>query len=301
MRSLIFLLFVILLSCETAVDPRLPDNGSGLVIYSFFRPGSPLKIDVFNTIPVLQTETIQRNRDLTIRLLQNGEFVEEVTADQQGVYRSSTVPVERSHYSFETTLGEQSFSATSRIPEPVSISSARMSETIQYVNSGEYGYPAEIALADPLETANFYSLEILVQNCSNGCTGDDLQGSLNEVLVEELKVNTSGNTDVDIVGGPQQIDGLKYIYFSDEGFNGELVTLEFFIIPTLIDLNKDQHVKFVLKSIAREYYEYLRTSDFQKEQEEEGNLSEPVQIATNIENGLGTFTGYSFSVYTVKH
>lgn len=301
MRSLVLFMAILLLSCETTVDPRLPDNGPGLVIYSFFRPGRPLNIDVFNTIPVRQTETIQRNTDLTIRLLEDGRFVEEIRADQQGVYKSTTVPVAQSSYSFETTLGARAFSATSHIPTPVRISRAYMADAIQYVNSGEYGYPAEIALADPRETANFYALEILVQQCSSGCTGNDLQGSLNEVLVEDLKVNTSGNTDVDIVGGPQQIDGLKFIYFSDEGFDGELVTLKFFIVPMLIDLNRNQQVKFVLKSISREYYEYLRTTDFQQALEEEGNLSEPVQVETNIENGLGTFAGYSFSVYTVEH
>jgi hypothetical protein len=301
MRNLILLLAIILLSCETTIDPRLPDNGSGLVIYSFFRPGSPLKIDVFNSIPILEAETIQRNTDLKIRLLENGEFVEEVTANQQGVYVSNIVPAEQNNYRFEATTGRQSFSASSHIPAPVSISSAQMSNTIQYITSGKYGYPAAIIFADPAEMANFYSLEILVQNCSSGCTDNDLDGNLNEILVEDLKVNTSGNTDVEVGSRPQEIDGLKYIYFSDEGFNGESVTLKFSIAPTPINLNRDQNVKFVLKSITREYYEYLRTSDFQQQLEERGDLSEPVQIATNINNGLGMFAGYSFSIYTIKH
>jgi hypothetical protein len=301
MRSPVLLLVIILLSCETTVDPRLPGNGEGLVIYSFFSPGSPLQIDVFNAIPILQTETIQRNKDLTIRLLENGELVEEVTSNPQGVYVSSIVPLAQSHYSFETTRGGQMFTAASHIPEPVLISRAQMSDEIKHINSGKYGYPAEIVLTDPRTTTNFYSLEVLVQNCSSGCTDEDPKGNLNEILVEELKVNTSGNTDVEIGGDPQDIDGLKYIYFSDEGFNGESVTLKFFIIPTLIDLNKDQNIKFVLKSITQEYYEYLRTSDFQQELEESGNFTEPVQIATNITNGLGTFAGYSFSLYTIKH
>jgi hypothetical protein len=289
-----------LISCETTVDPQLPDNGPGLVIYSFFRPGSPLRIDVFNTTPILQPETIQRNKDLKIKLKENGELVEEIIANAQGVYVSNLVPSMHNKYSFETTRGEQVFSASSHIPEPVGISHAKMSNEIKYISSDKYGYPAEIVFTDPNETATYYALEVLVQNCSSGCT-DDLNGSLNEVLVEELKVNTSGNTDVEIGGGPGEIDGLKYIYFSDEGFNGEAVTLKFFIIPALINLNRDQNVKFVLKSIPREYYEYLRTSDFQQEQEESGDLTEPVQIATNITNGLGTFAGYSVSLYTIKH
>ena len=300
MRNARFILAVILISCETTVDPQLPDNGPGLVIYSFFRPGSPLRIDVFNTTPILQPETIQRTKDLKIKLMENGELVEEVTANAQGVYVSNLVPSMHNKYSFETTRGERIFSASSHIPEPVGISHAKMSNEIKYISSDKYGYPADIVFTDPSEMANYYALEVLVQNCSSGCT-DDLNGSLNEVLVEELKVNTSGNTDVEIGGGPGEIDGLKYIYFSDEGFNGEAVTLKFFIIPTLINLNRDQNVKFVLKSIPREYYEYLRTSDFQQEQEESGDLTEPVQIATNITNGLGTFAGYNFSLYTIKH
>ena len=300
MRNAIFILAVILISCETTVDPQLPDNGPGLVIYSFFRPGSPLSIDVFNTTPILHPETIQRNKDLKIKLMENGELVEEVTANAQGVYVSNLVPSMHNKYSFETTRGERIFSASSHIPEPVGISHAKMSNEIKYISSDKYGYPADIVFTDPSEMANYYALEVLVQNCSSGCT-DDLNGSLNEVLVEELKVNTSGNTDVEIGGGPGEIDGLKYIYFSDEGFNGEAVTLKFFIIPTLINLNRDQNVKFVLKSIPREYYEYLRTSDFQQEQEESGDLTEPVQIATNITNGLGTFAGYNVSLYTIKH
>jgi hypothetical protein len=301
MRNLIFMLAIILLSCETTVDPRLPNNGSGVVFYAFFRPGSPMKIDVFNTVPILQSETIQRDTGLTIRLLENGELMEEVTANPQGVYLSTVVPMGNNNYSFETTKGGKTFSATSHIPEAVSISDTHLSYQIKHIHSGKYGYPAEITLTDPRATANFYSLEVLVQDCSDGCTDEDLNGMLNEILVEELKVNTSGNTDVDIGGSPQDIEGLNYIYFSDEGFSGESVTLKFFIIPTLINLNKEQNIKFVLKSIGREYYEYLRTSDFQQELEESGNFNEPVQIATNIENGLGTFAGYSFSLYTIKH
>lgn len=303
MKNLLFIcIIMLLLSCETTIDPELPGNGSGIVVYSFFRPGSPLRLDVFNTTPILQAETIQRKKDLRIKVLENDKFVEEVTANAQGFYNSTIVPSETSTYSFEATAGNTKLFATSHIPEAVEISDASVSEEIQYINSGKYGYPAKLSLTDPERTINFYSLEVLIENCSGGgCAEENLEGTLNELLVEELKVNTSGNTDIEIIGGPQQIDGLKNIYFSDEGFNGESVEFEFFIVPTLIDFNKDQNIKLVLKTITKEYHQYLRTSDFQKAQEEEGNLSEPVQIATNIANGIGTFAGYNYSIYTINH
>ena len=135
MRNAIFILGIMLISCETTVDPQLPDNGPGLVIYSFFRPGSPLRIDVFNTTPILQPETIQRNKDLKIKLKENGELVEEIIANAQGVYVSNLVPSMHNKYSFETTRGEQIFSASSHIPEPVSISHAKMSNEIKIIAS----------------------------------------------------------------------------------------------------------------------------------------------------------------------
>ncbi|MBT1686848.1 DUF4249 domain-containing protein [Dawidia soli] len=300
MKQLRFILAALLFSCETTVDPRLPENGSGVVIYSFFRPGSPLTIHAFNTVPILDAETIQRNSALRIRLSENGQFMEDVTANAQGIYISTIVPAENNTYSFETIAGSTPLSSTSFIPPQVGISNAELSKTLQYTNTGEYGYPAQITLTDPEESANFYSLEVLVENCTGECAAETLTGKLNELLVEELKVNTSGNVDVEI-GGPQQVQGVKYIAFNDNSFNGHSVTLKFFIIPAFVDFQKPQNIKFVLKSITQEYYNYLRTSDFQQELEERENVSEPVQIATNIRNGLGTFSGYNYSLYTVKH
>jgi hypothetical protein len=300
MRYVIFAFMVMFFSCETTVDPDLPDNGSGIVIYSFFRPGSHLKIDVFNTTPILEAETIQRNTTLRINLLENGQFVEEVIANTEGIYASSIIPLETSTYSFETTLGSTKLSSTSFIPQAVDITSAELSETVQYLNTGEYGYPAEISLTDVAGSANFYSLEVLVEDCNDGCSNETLDGELNDLLIEELKVNTSGDVDINVGTRPDEIEGRKNIYFSDDGFDGQSITLEFLIVPSVIDFREEQNIKFVLKSITREYYNYLRTSDFQQELEDGGNVNEPVQVATNIRNGLGTFTGYNYSMYVVK-
>jgi hypothetical protein len=301
MRRLVFILPV-LFSCETTIDPRLPDNGSGLVIYSFFRPGSELRIDAFNTIPIRETETMQRNKDLQISILENGHLVGSLTANAQGAYVSNIIPVGNSTYSFEATTGSKRCSATSFIPEVIQITNAEISETPEYVNTSEYGYPARITLADPKESENFYSLEVLVENCEVGCSAQTLSGTLNKLLIEELDVNTDGNVDIEVGSGDDVNNrALKSIYFNDKGFQGESVTLKFFVIPSPLNFHKEQNIKFVLKSITSEHYDYLRTSEFQHELEDGGALSEPVQISTNVKNGLGIFTGYNYSIYTVVH
>jgi hypothetical protein len=120
------------------------------------------------------------------------------------------------------------------------------------------------------------------------------------LLIEELDLNIDGNVDIEVGSGDLNTEALKYIYFNDKGFNGESVTLSFFVIPSPLDFQKEQNIKFVLKSITSEYYDYLRTSDFQQELEDGGGLAEPVQISTNIKNALGTFAGYNYSIYTLQ-
>lgn len=296
---ILFLFFVV--SCETTFVPDLPDNGSGLVIYSFFRPDAPLKIDVFNTTPIMNPGRLSRKTDLTLRLTKNGILAEEISANAQGVYISREAPSTNDEYRLETMDGAVLLSATSHVPLAVPLVSAEISDELEDIDVGKYGYPAQISFNDPADSDNYYAFEVIVQHCASGCSGTTLDGAVNELLVEEVKVNTSGNADVNIGGGPERIDGLPYIYLNDDDFNGKTITLKFFVIPVEVDLDRNPNVviKFVLKSITKAYYDYLRTSDFQIEAEDGNGFAEPVQVATNIRNGLGTFAGYNYSLYTI--
>ena len=95
----------------------------------------------------------------------------------------------------------------------------------------KYGYPAQLSLTDLKGSVNFYSLEVLIENCYGGCSTETLDGELNELLIEALKVNTDGDVDINVGTRPDEIDGLKNIFFSDEGIDGESITLKFLIVP----------------------------------------------------------------------
>ncbi|MFY0600021.1 MAG: DUF4249 family protein [Cyclobacteriaceae bacterium] len=47
-------------------------------------------------------------------------------------------------------------------------------------------------------------------------------------------------------------------------------------------------------------YDYLITSDYQQQIEEEEGFAEPVQISSNIQNGLGVFESYNYDIYSVR-
>ena len=301
MRKYIPLLLIMFLSCETVIQPDLPDDSDKLVVYSFFRPDQTVQFDVFSAVSIYEPSAMIRATGLTIDLFENDQLIETITENASGAYIGATLAKSNVMYRFEITTVEGTLVSRSTVPEAINIESARFSSEVQDVNLGEYGYPASLTFADPGDEENFYALEVFVDNCVNDCTENGISGDLNELLVEDIKINTSGNTNITIGLGPEGIDGLRYIYLSDNGFNGEAFTLDFYIIPTLIDPENQSNgvIKYVLKSISKDYYQYLLTSDYQRRIEDEGTLAEPVQIYSNIANGLGLFAGYNISVYTI--
>lgn len=302
MKKLIIPILIFVFACETPVNPNLPDDGNGLVVYSFFRPGTQLQIDVFETSPIRKPESATRPKGLAIDLIEDDVLLERIQPNAQGEYISTIMPTQDKTYSFEIQTNDGLISASNKIPKMVPIKSVDISEIIKDINLGEYGYPAHVTLSDPVNESNFYAVEVFVEDCKDGCDEFSASGEINELLIEDVKVNISGTTDITIGAGPEFIEGARYLYFADTGFDGKDFTLDFFIIPTLLDFETEQNVaiKFVLKSISEDYYNYILTSDYQIKIEEEGTLAEPVQVSSNITNGLGVFAGYNYDLFTVR-
>ena len=301
MRNWIPLFMIILLSCETVIVPDLPKEQEEFVVYSFFRPGEPIHFDVFTTVSILSPSGMQRAKALTIDLYQDNQYIESITESISGSYNSATIVIPDKSYRFEISTADGKLVSQSTVPKAIAVEAASFSREIRDINLGEFGYPASLTFTDPKDEKNYYALEVFVDDCADGCDENGITGDLNELLIEDVKVNVSGNTDITIGEGPEGIEGVRYIYLSDNGFNGQTFALDFFIIPTLIDSENPSKVviKYVLKSITEDYYEYLLTSDYQKQIEDEGILAEPVQVYTNVQNGLGVFAGYDISVFTL--
>ncbi|MBV6646224.1 MAG: DUF4249 family protein [Cyclobacteriaceae bacterium] len=50
--------------------------------------------------------------------------------------------------------------------------------------------------------------------------------------------------------------------------------------------------------MKEEYFDYLVTSNFQKEQE--GTFAEPVQVSGNVTSAVGVFAGCNYSIYALR-
>lgn len=289
-------------SCETSFDPDLPEDGSDLAVYSFFRPDAPIQIDVFQTNHILDLERLIRIENLSVELLENQELIETISPDSRGIYQSQVTPEPLSSYEIRINSAGEDLTSTSYVPEAVGISDGTFNSELREINIGEFGYPAEIVVNDPPGINNYYALEFLIEDCTSGCDAGTLTGRINELLLEDFKVDISGSSEVNISQDPTFVKGAPFLYFDDKTFDGGTFTLDFFVIPsgTNFDNNPNVLIKMVLKSLTQPYYDYLVTADFQIKQEEQENFSEPVQVTSNINNGVGVFAGYNYSIFTLR-
>ncbi|MBN1769136.1 MAG: DUF4249 domain-containing protein [Prolixibacteraceae bacterium] len=113
----------------------------------------------------------------------------------------------------------------------------------------------------------------------------------------------NGNEDADdyLFMGPDN----EYKLFNDDLINGQDYELSFneyyynYGDENTMEIEGEfEHSNIRLMTLSREAYLYIKSS-YEHMYYDEDFLSEPVQVYTNINNGIGIFAGYSFDEYSI--
>ena len=290
-RIVISLLTLGMLACETPFEPVL-EKDSKVVVNSFFRPESPIHVNLSKSNFILASEQETAVNHALVTITGTNGNTETLMEDGNGTYSSIFTPGIQEEYLLTVLVdGFPEITSSNSIPKPVSIQSFSVETQRSSINLGESGYRASLSFEDPADMENYYGVEVIIVDEG---THNILGGKVGFLLLEDPGVGLSGNVDIN-VGNPGPGPGNEIIFFDDIRIEGQQHTLQFFIAPVNIDFSKEIDIYVVLKSISKQYYDYLLAANFQKDIEEKGTLSEPVQIANNIKNGLGIFAGYSFT------
>ena len=142
---------------------------------------------------------------------------------------------------------------------------------------------------DDAAKQNFYRLVVYTKNYTASKTTNDYTFSFDDVV--------SGNTNRDSIGPPNSLSTNRFNVFNDDLFNGKQYSLTFSVADN-IDVYKSGKSPLVIKrelyvdlqSISREYYLYLQTRSNAKNN---NFFSEPVQVYTNIDGGMGILGSYT--------
>lgn len=143
-----------------------------------------------------------------------------------------------------------------------------------YYNTGDFTF--KINLTDPADEHNYYML--VVESRYLDTTYTTNWTPIYSTINDELLNPTDASSIMDILGGYSDNE----FYFTDELINGKTHS-----ISVSVNYEISQRFRVRLASLSRDLYLYRRT--LSKSRDADGFFSEPVQIHSNINGGIGIF------------
>ncbi len=311
-----FLMLSILLSCETEIPFNGTETDPVLVVNCLACTDSVIQATVSASRFFLSNDNeFPAITNATVALYVNGVFTENLTHTGLGAYRSNFIPAEGdvirlnvSATGYEPVWTENAF--TFAVAGFQIDSTITKTDTIPlligdyYGGSGDYGFPTgdtigttysyiheyKIRFSNPAGEPNYYRLVVHQQTFAKGYPL--VNSYFNDF--DDLVFGTK-NTNISGIFTEAKID--RYNVFSDELIDGKTHTITFsYAQPfnTFIDtsyksftVGDKRSLTIDLQSISKSYYLYLLS--LKALGNSDGFMSEPVQIYTNINGGLGIF------------
>jgi len=198
-----------LTSCEKVIDVKVDDAAKKYVIEAVLtNEAGGCQVKVSQTKAISDNNAFVGIAGAQVRILDEAAVAENLTEVRQGVYQSNLAGVPGKRYTLQVTIGSETYTATSQMPQAVLLDSLYMSNLAMM---GEKEYYATAVYTDPQEKGNAYRFvqyingrktkDIFVQNdeLSNGrknttalFSQDDLKDEIkagDQIRVEMLSID----------------------------------------------------------------------------------------------------------------
>ncbi len=322
LQTIIFSLFALIVtSCETEIEFRGDDTASLLVVNSILSPDSAVKVHVSESKFFLKDDSSFENvNDAIVNLWVNGSLYEQLSSTGQGFYAGNYIPkagdiikITAKNNKFPEVNAESeivqatpivSVDTTIHVSDiyPIVNGYGNYSDTIGYSKTTEM--KINLKFNDQPNKKNYYKIAVkLNQEYSDGSkymrnyyfSSDDLVfGNTTEAgIFDESSYNFYHEFNDDLFDGKSYSLKLNTSFISivyDNDPSGDTSDSE----P--VEIVKNELI-LELQSISKSYYLYLKTRnagtsviDF---------FSEPVQIYSNIEGGIGILGSYNTSRFKI--
>lgn len=284
------ILFSILLlsySCIKEIEIPFPDDNPRQVINCLFTEGENFKVEITNSIPILNEEFDYIN-NATVVLFENDVEIE--TLQYQGTTYNSSVPAQpnKTYKLKASATGFDQIITQDRMPNTPNISQVSLIEEAYIDTSyGSYVGQFSFVINDDASQTNYYELELIRTYKEYNLDEEEIR------IAKTYCITTSNpaiNKEIEIQKGPSNL------VFSDAFFNGTHFSLT---VDFWNHYNYDDAAisyKIVIRSISKNYYLYKRRLNRHTEFQEgyvQDIFIEPIQMFTNVENGFGIFAGYN--------
>ncbi len=305
-RNLSKILFTVLItatilsSCEKYIEFEGENKPPRLVVNGLIEPDSVFRVDLSHSLGFIDVGEIRSVENGTVDVfLKNGPFLETLAHMGDGIYEGSLVALAGESYRVEAAAaGMADVSAVDIVPYPVAIANW---DTITSTSEGFFGSSSlnvSFTITDPAGE-NYYAIEAFeAQYYTVDVVGYDPQTEqpiYDTIYFDNPQRFALGLSTNDVVLTSEYTsalgDGILYdnrFLFSDELFRGSTRTFNFNI--DYFTGSSDMEIK--LTSISADLFQYYRTQRSYNDASGDP-FSEPVQVFSNIEGGLGIWGGQS--------
>ncbi len=311
--SLIFL--VVLSACETPIDITIPGGYTPiLVVDGDFNPDSIWSVEISKSLPIGSSVTPSELfiQDATVTIQGEAGQRETLVHTGNGVFRSrlGTRPEVGEMYRLDVALsGFESVYATSRAPRLKSVFL-----DIQAVNTESLDKPLyrlRFSVTD-LPGKSYYQVGIdqVVPSClsEGGYTRPydepgavpDYQG-LRFESPEPSFYHDASTLDEPPNALNDWSGSFRTPYFSDRLFEDDVREFEIFIQPRIFEIEQVLRFRLVVSALSEELVLHDRTFILHDEYlfGSDPIFGNPINIYSNIEGGLGIFSGYTNNTYRI--
>ena len=296
-----FILSILFASCDIVVDLDIPEHERVLVVNSILTTDSMINASISHSVGAFDASSISYVNNATVEVYEDGVLLGEMDEqaslyynymdelDSTYVYNFNQNPVAGKIYSYEIVHPDyEAVRAETTVPAAVKLNVNDV--TLLSVENYEKHYRVRFSFNDAPED-NFYRLR-LRNPYAYYDEFDDFESN-DASIISSAGVQSDGATFY----GDEAL-------FDDEMFNGteKEISIDFFEFKSLYYEEQDEEyeVQFTLEltSVSESYYTYIRSLRAHYDNQDQFIFAgEPVQVFTNIENGLGVLG--SMSVDTV--
>jgi len=294
MKKILYISLVITIfsSCIKEVHIPIENKQSKLVLNGLFNTDSLWNVELSVSKYIYDTAAIELVDDAQVIVSDTKGNSFELLNVGEGEYQSLTEkPIIGEVYSIEATHDtHENISSTNQLPSTIEVNEITWDEEVFI--EGTLSRKVSINFEDTQEK-EFYLIKLsseVTESFNDPIGGQSESFTMNQDIYFTMQNSplTDGNSE-----------WMRSLTFSDESFNGTNYTVNLIVDEWYFTNSEDEffsrkveNVKISISRVSQEYYWYQRS--FEAYSSSQGGLfSQPVQVYTNIENGLGVFAGYS--------
>ena len=289
-----FIFSMLFASCDIVVDLDIPEHERVLVVNSILTTDSMINASISHSVGAFDASSISYVNNATVEVYEDGVLLGDMdeqaslSYDSSGeldstyVYNFNHNPVAGKIYSYEIAHPDyEAVRAETNVPAAVKLNVNDV--TLLSEEDYEKHYRVRFSFNDAPED-NFYRLRLRNPNTYDGF---DYFESNDASMISSAGVQSDGATFY----GDEAL-------FDDEMFNGteKEISIDFFDYKSFWFEEEGIEVQFILEltSVSESYYTYIRSLRAHYDNQDQFIFAgEPVQVFTNIENGLGVLGSMS--------